>query len=68
MQAQAVGCGVTPTLGCEQQLLQVPQLREMAQLNVASLCLVPSASLDFATLLDVLAWARCEVERGAQAW
>lgn len=67
MQAGAVGCGVTPSLDCEQQLLKVPQLREMAQLNVASLCLVPSASLAFATLLQVLAWARCEVERGAQA-
>ncbi|MFV0894939.1 asparaginase [Pseudomonas kurunegalensis] len=67
MQAAAVGCGVTPTLDCEQQLLQVPQLREMAQLNVTSLCLVPSASLSFRALLDVLAWARCEVERGARA-
>jgi L-asparaginase len=54
----AVGDGVTPSLDCEQQLLQVPQLREMAQLNVASLCLLPSASLGFATLLEVLAWAR----------
>lgn len=67
MQAAAVGCGVTPTLDCEQQLLQVPQLREMAKLNVTSLCLVPSASLSFRALLDVLAWARSEVERGAQA-
>ena len=55
MRLGAVGDGVTPSLDCERQLLQVPQLREMAQLNVASLCLVPSASLDFATLLDVLA-------------
>ncbi|MBI6887114.1 MULTISPECIES: asparaginase domain-containing protein [Pseudomonas] len=67
MQACAVGDGVTPSLDCERQLLQVPQLREMAQLNVASLCLLPSASLGFATLLQVLAWARGEVERGAQA-
>ncbi len=67
MRAGAVGGGVTPSLDCERQLLQVPQLREMAQLNVASLCLLPSASLDFATLLEVLAWARGEVERGAQA-
>ena len=67
MQVAAVGCGVTPTLDCEQQLLQVPQLREMAQLNVASLGLVPSASLSFSALLDVLAWARREVAGGAQA-
>lgn len=44
MQAGAAGCGVAPALDCEQQLLQVPQLREMAQLNVASLSLLPSAS------------------------
>ncbi len=67
MQAAAVGCGVTPTLDCEQQLLQVPQLREMAQLSVASLGLVPSASLSFSALLDVLAWACREVAGGAQA-
>jgi len=35
MQAGAAGCGVAPALDCGQQLLQVPQLREMAQLNVA---------------------------------
>lgn len=67
MRLGTVGDGVTPSLDCERQLLQVPQLREMAQLNVASLCLLPSASLGFATLLEVLAWARGEVERGAQA-
>lgn len=67
MQAGAAGCGVAPALDCEQQLLQVPQLREMAQLNVASLSLLPSASLGFVALLDVLVWARSEVERGAQA-
>ncbi|MFF7062018.1 asparaginase domain-containing protein [Pseudomonas sp. NPDC008258] len=67
MRAGVAGCGVKPTLDCEQQLLQIPELREMAQLNVASLCLVPSASLDFATMLEVLEWARREVERGAQA-
>ncbi|OUM31045.1 L-asparaginase [Pseudomonas putida] len=67
MQAGAGGPGVRPSLSCEQQLFQVPQLREMALLNVASLCLVPSASLGFAPLLDVLAWARREVERGAHA-
>ncbi|MBA6143082.1 MULTISPECIES: asparaginase [Pseudomonas] len=67
MQATAGECGVTPTLDCEQQLLQVPQLREMAQLTVTSLSLVPSASLSFNALLEVLAWARCEVEGGARA-
>lgn len=67
MQASNLGCGVRPTLGCDAQLAQVPQLREMAHLEVATLCLLPSASLGFVALLDVLAWARAEVERGAQA-
>ncbi|MFJ4455690.1 asparaginase [Pseudomonas sp. NPDC089392] len=67
MQASTLGCGVRPTLGCDAQLAQVPQLRELADLEVATLGLLPSASMGFAALLDVLAWARAEVERGAQA-
>lgn len=67
MRAGALGCGVRPKMGCDEQLANVPQLREMAHLEVATLGLLPSASLGFAALLDVLAWARGEVERGAQA-
>ncbi|KAF1309785.1 asparaginase [Pseudomonas putida] len=67
MQADASGRGVTPSLDCERQLASLPQLREMAHLEVATLCLVPSASLSFVMLLDVLAWARAEIEGGSQA-
>ncbi|KIY37446.1 asparaginase [Pseudomonas sp. 10-1B] len=67
MQAGAPGGGVRPKMGCDEQLANVPQLREMAQLEVATLGLLASASLGFAALLDVLAWARGEVERGARA-
>ncbi|WAB99212.1 asparaginase [Pseudomonas putida] len=67
MQADAPGRGVTPSLDCEKQLALLPQLREMAQLEVATLCLVPSASLSFVMLLEVLAWARVEIEAGSQA-
>ncbi|RCL24123.1 asparaginase [Pseudomonas sp. AFG_SD02_1510_Pfu_092] len=66
MQARDRGGAVRPELGCDQQLANVPQLREMAQLELATLGLLPSASLGFVALLEVLAWARAEVERGAQ--
>lgn len=66
MQAAAPGHAVRPTLGCDEQLAKVPQLRHMADVEVATLGLLPSASLGFAALLDVLAWARSEVERGVQ--
>jgi L-asparaginase len=67
MQASDPGCGVKPALGCDDLLANVPQLREMARLEAVTLGLYPSASLDFASLLDVLLWAQGEVERGAQA-
>lgn len=67
MQAGSGLSAVRPELGCNEQLAKVPQLREMASLEVATLGMLPSASLGFAALLDVLAWARGEVERGAQA-
>ncbi|MBK4997030.1 asparaginase [Pseudomonas sp. S37] len=67
MEVSDGGSGVKPKLGCEEQLAKVPLLREMAHLEVATLGLLPSASLGFAALLDVLAWAQREVERGAQA-
>jgi len=67
MQASDSGSGVKAKLGCEEQLANVPQLREMARLETATLGLLPSASLCFTALLDVLAWARAAVEDGAQA-
>lgn len=67
MQVDTVEGGVTPTLDCEKQLSLLPELRQMANLEVATLGMVPSASLGFVTLLEVLAWARGQIEHGAQA-
>lgn len=67
MQVDTVEGGVTPTLDCEKQLSLLPALRQMAHLEVATLGMLPSASLGFVTLLEVLAWARGQIARGAQA-
>ncbi|MDH0732903.1 asparaginase [Pseudomonas sichuanensis] len=67
MQAEAAGQGVMPKLDCEALLAMLPQLRDIARIRTATLCLLPSASLSFQTLLEVLAWAREEIEGGAQA-
>nr|WP_267241127.1 asparaginase [Pseudomonas sp. UFMG81] len=67
MQEVAAGHGVTPTLDADTLLALVPPLRSIARISTANLCLQPSASLAFQTLLEVLAWARDEVARGAQA-
>ncbi|MBC3423713.1 asparaginase [Pseudomonas sp. RW3S2] len=67
MQAAAPGQGVTPKLDCDAMLAALPQLVGLAQFSTATLCLVPSASLDFTGLLEVLAWAKAQVGQGAQA-
>lgn len=59
------GKGVTPRLDCEAMLASVPQLNALARLRASTLCLLPSASLGFEQLLEVLCWAMTEVERGA---
>lgn len=48
MRASASEWGVMPKLDCDEQLAELPQLREMAQLEAATLGLLPSASLGFA--------------------
>ncbi|MEN5303403.1 asparaginase [Pseudomonas sp. TWI628] len=67
MQKGLPGNGVTPQLGGDELLAGVPQLAALAEISTVTLGLLPSASLTFRILLDVLAWARGEVERGAQA-
>lgn len=67
MQAVAPGQGVTPQLDCAALLASLPQLAALAQIDTATLCLLPSASLGFQGLLEVLAWARAQVQGGAQA-
>lgn len=65
MQATIMGQGVTPQLDCEALLAFLPRLGEIAQVSTATLGLVPSASMGFAQMIDVLRWAQEEVERGA---
>jgi L-asparaginase len=65
MQAQTPGAGVVPEVGAEQMFEALPQLRDMAWINAETLQLLPSASLEFSHLLDVLAWARLQVAEGA---
>lgn len=67
MRKDLLAGGVKPALGCEKQVAQVPELQAMALLEVETLALLPSASLDFPALLDVFAWARSQVEAGAVA-
>nr|WP_240158549.1 asparaginase [Pantoea sp. Tr-811] len=67
MQAGLPGQGVTPQLEGNALLAGVPQLGTLARITTTSLGLLPSASLTFQIMLDVLNWARGEVERGAQA-
>ncbi|UVJ42961.1 asparaginase [Pseudomonas sp. LS1212] len=65
MQAKSAGEGVTPALTGEAMLASLPELAELALINVETLCLLPSASLDFEQLLTVLRWAKAQVEQGA---
>ncbi|QXH55503.1 asparaginase [Pseudomonas maumuensis] len=67
MQSGAPGQGVTPRLDCVALLSTLPQLQALAQISTATLCLVPSASLAFTDMLDVLAWANAQVQAGAKA-
>lgn len=65
MQSDAAASGVKPTLPIEAMLEAVPKLAGLATIEAETIRLVPSASLDFALLLDVLRWARGQVARGA---
>lgn len=58
--------GLMPVLGGEALLASVPQLNELAQIQVENLSLLPSASLGFDFLLSVLSWAKHQIEHGAQ--
>lgn len=54
MQASNTGEGVVPTVSGETLLASVPELARLARINVETLGLLPSASLDFEFLLSVL--------------
>ena len=65
MQARNAGEGVIPTVSGETLLASVPELTTLARVTVETLGLLPSASLDFEFLLNVLSWAKYQVEQGA---
>ena len=66
MQRTTAGAGITPALGGEALLASIPELNNLAELQVESLGLLPSASMDFDFLLSVLSWAKRQVAHGAQ--
>ncbi|MGP0012637.1 asparaginase [Pseudomonas sp.] len=65
MQAAHPDQGVVPSVNGQALLEQVPLLTTLARIHVETLCLQPSASLEFDFLLGVLDWARRQVEQGA---
>nr|WP_180205837.1 asparaginase [Pseudomonas sp. SbOxS1]NYU06003.1 asparaginase [Pseudomonas sp. SbOxS1] len=65
MQARNAGEGVIPTVSGETLLASVPQLTTLARVNVETLGLLPSASLEFDFLLNVLSWAKLQITQGA---
>ena len=66
MQRTTPGAGITPVLGGEALLASTPALKELADVHVESLSLLPSASMDFDFLLTVLSWAKRQIAQGAQ--
>jgi len=65
MQASNAGEGVIPTVSGEALLTSIPELTTLAGVTVETLSLLPSASLDFEFLLNVLSWAEFQVKQGA---
>ncbi|MFK8328994.1 asparaginase [Pseudomonas sp. BJa5] len=65
MQAKASGQGVMPSMKGD-ALLEGLALGELAQVTAETLQMLPSASLTFIQLIEVLQWARLQVEQGAQ--
>lgn len=66
MRANAPGEGVTPSLSSEALLESLPQLQDLAHIRAHTLQLLPSASLTFIHLVEVLHWAKAQAEQGAQ--
>ncbi|WP_413792532.1 MULTISPECIES: asparaginase [unclassified Pseudomonas] len=65
MQVKIAGEGVIPSISGETLLASVPELKSMAQVTVETLGLLPSASLNFESLLSVLSWANLQIQYGA---
>lgn len=67
MQSTQHGQGVVPSMSGETLLNSVPELKMLAQLTVETFGLLPSASLNFEYLLNVLDWANAQISQGAVA-
>ncbi|MEV4999597.1 asparaginase [Nocardioides sp. LML1-1-1.1] len=61
----ADGSAIVPTLTAESLAAAVPGLADVAEIRAETLATVPSPSLDEATLLRTLRWAREAVDAGA---
>lgn len=59
------GREIVPTLTAESLAAAVPGLDRVAEIRAETLATVPSPSLDEATVLRTLRWARAEVDAGA---
>lgn len=66
MRAKVPGEGVIPSLSSGTLLAGLPQLDQVARLTIHTLQLLPSASLTFVQLIEVLQWAKSQVEQGTQ--
>lgn len=58
MRTTQPGSGAQPVITGEALLDGISQLHEGLDVHIETLCLVPSASLDFNLLLEVLIWAQ----------
>ncbi|MBV4549280.1 asparaginase [Pseudomonas triticicola] len=67
MQSTQDGQGVVPAVSGEALLNTVPELNVLARATVETFGLLPSASLDFEYLLNVLDWANAQISRGVAA-
>lgn len=65
MKTRHINEGVIPTVNGEALLASVPELKTLARVNVETLGMLPSASVDFEFLLSVLSWASFQIKQGA---
>ena len=66
MRRKQPGAGATLTDTGEALLDGISQLHEGLDVRIETLCLIPSASLGFNLMLDVLIWAQEQVKLGVQ--
>ena len=66
MRTTQPGSGAQPVITGEALLDGISQLYDGLDVHIENLCLIPSASLDFSLLLEVLIWAQEQVTLGVQ--